>query len=303
MQIGELTAGIACLCTILLKKDISNIPLLLFFQFIFCSASAAHNPIFQSIINFGVDEKRIARFNSYISVTENIVAVSAPALIGIFLQFISNNALLAIISGLYVASYLIINLLDYNHIKNDTVLNFAATFSALDDGFKFIKENKTVLSFTVLFFCSNFSYHFFSSNYLYYLKTHFNLNPNSISYYYIPSGIISIICAFCTPFFIKHFKTHQIVRTVQIIIGLALLFLSITNSIFYTSLLYSISTGITPIIVVAYFTLRQKIVPKEILSRTVSLSRMITHGAIPLGAITGGYVFEKTNNFHLLVAI
>jgi hypothetical protein len=111
------------------------------------------------------------------------------------------------------------------------------------------------------------------------------------------------MCAFITPIFIKHFKTQQIVKTVQIISALALLSLLLTKTVFSTSLMYSISIGILPIIVVSYFTLRQKIVPKEILSRTVATSRMITHGAIPLGSLAGGYLFEKTNNFQLLIAV
>ena len=68
-------------------------------------------------------------------------------------------------------------------------------------------------------------------------------------------------------------------------------------------MLWGINSLGTGIIVVTYFTLRQKVVPTHLLSRTVAVTRMISHLAIPLASVSSGLLFHTTHNFQYLIMV
>lgn len=54
------------------------------------------------------------------------------------------------------------------------------------------------------------------------------------------------------------------------------------------------------VIVVTFFTYRLKITPNHILSRVVSVTRLISYLAIPVAALSGGWSLDKSGNVNLL---
>jgi hypothetical protein len=70
-----------------------------------------------------------------------------------------------------------------------------------------------------------------------------------------------------------------------------------------TVILLAIPSVLSAIVVVSCFTLRQQIVPTHLLSRTVAVTRTISYLAIPLGAISEGFLFKHTNSFTCIVII
>jgi len=49
--------------------------------------------------------------------------------------------------------------------------------------------------------------------------------------------------------------------------------------------------------------LRQAIVPSQMLGRVLSIASVLAWSAIPLGALLGGYVIERTQNVALVYAV
>lgn len=82
---------------------------------------------------------------------------------------------------------------------------------------------------------------------------------------------------------------------------LAMLSMSLIDNIWLIALLWAVSQGCCAIVVVSFFTLRQRTVSMEFLSRTVAITRAVTFLAMPFSAAISGLIFEKTGNFPLLI--
>jgi hypothetical protein len=57
------------------------------------------------------------------------------------------------------------------------------------------------------------------------------------------------------------------------------------------------------IIVVCWFTERQRIVPPSAIGRVVSASRAIAYAAVPLGAVLGGWLAGRPDPLRLLFGV
>src|SRR6185437_7391977 len=55
--------------------------------------------------------------------------------------------------------------------------------------------------------------------------------------------------------------------------------------------------------VVAWFTLRQRIVPSELLGRTVAATRMVAYASIPIAALVAGGMEQGLHNMYLIIVL
>ncbi len=75
------------------------------------------------------------------------------------------------------------------------------------------------------------------------------------------------------------------------------------NTSISTAVIWAISSAAQSIIIVTFFTFRQKTVPSEIIGRVVGITRLIAYLSIPLAAIISGIVMKYTNSFSLVSSI
>ncbi|EBM7136111.1 hypothetical protein D3502_22645 [Salmonella enterica] len=65
-------------------------------------------------------------------------------------------------------------------------------------------------------------------------------------------------------------------------------------------LIWGVSCLVQSVIVVTFFTYRLKITPNYILSRVVSVTRLLSYLAIPVAALSGGWRLDKSGNVNIL---
>ncbi|VDH10305.1 H+ Antiporter protein [Lactiplantibacillus plantarum] len=75
-----------------------------------------------------------------------------------------------------------------------------------------------------------------------------------------------------------------------------------TNFI-YIGIAYGVSNLCSNINVITYFSLRQRVVPKIILGRVVSVTRMISYIAMPLGSFFGDYLLGHHISLYVIILI
>jgi MFS family permease len=66
---------------------------------------------------------------------------------------------------------------------------------------------------------------------------------------------------------------------------------------------WGISSGLGILFNINTSSLRQAIVPSQMLGRVLSIASVLAWSAIPLGALLGGYVIERTHNVALVYAV
>lgn len=294
LQIGEIFACIICCFVGMLNYKSTGIYVLFIFQFSLSSIVATQHPIFQSLIPSVVQNNRIDKFNSYVSSIDNTIALCAPILSGLFISYLEKGEIWQIIGGGYLFSALLINIIKYEHKKITKNIDLKYVFFSLKEGFNYVLHHSVIRNLVTLFLGVNLGIQIFYSNYIFILKNAFGILEANLSYYFIPSGACSIVCALITPYLLKKFQPRDIIISVVRMQGLLLISLVFFSGFVPFISMCSLVSGCTSIVVVTFFTLRQKLVPNTILSRVVAISRMLAYLSIPIGAFIGGYILNIT---------
>lgn len=173
----------------------------------------------------------------------------------------------------------------------------------ISEGLNHVKLNKVVLSGSILFLFTNFGIHMFQSNFVYYITDILGYTSFQYGLAVSLSGVGAIIGATIAPKVIGKFKAGMIISISTMIAGLSTLLLILSSNYIYIGLILAISNMCGNINAITYFTLRQKVVPKDMLGRVVSVTRMISFMSIPLGAYIGGVLMSKTSNIIIIILV
>lgn len=114
---------------------------------------------------------------------------------------------------------------------------------------------------------------------------------------YAFAGLFSIFGSYAGKKIIqrKKNKPHLIISSSVILLGITTLPIALTDNWVIVTIFWSLINFLGAMNVVVCFTERQKRVPTEILSRVVSISRLVAYASIPLGALSGGFLVDHVS--------
>ena len=304
IQIGEIINVALVGSLIATPFSAGHMTAILLLHFSLNAVVAIHHPIFQAIIPAVVPQEKIKNFNAYVTMLGYLPSLVAPALIGMWIGIggTVKTLLYCLVAG-YIFSLLLISLVKYTHQPPSQKLGLSMLFTSLYQGFQYIFTHPFFRNAVALFFFVNFGETCINSNLLYYLRNHYGISEASISYYYLPVGVGSLLGALLALYIMGRMNVGKIIVYCSALAGLCIgLMLTTINPLVCMSL-WGLNTAGIAVIVVAYFTARQQIVPPHLLSRVVATTRMIAYLAIPLASLSSGWLFEQTESFSYLIII
>lgn len=303
IQIGELVSVVFVIVLTFIPFTTEYTGLLLIFHFILSSTIALHHPAFQAIIPSVVSKEKVSYFNAYVGTIDNLISISAPALVGLCLLVSTKKTLLYGTAAGYLLSFGIISWLPYQPLHSPPPLRLSTVLKSITEGFQFIWTTPFIKYAMFMFVGINFGTHFFQGSFMYHLRNDYLIPENQLGYYLIPFGVFSIMGALIAPRLIERFSSGKIIILTAALDGCIVLIITLSQNPLITAGLWGLTGALSAIIIVTFFTLRQRIAPAHLLGRTVAFTRMIAYLAIPAGAISGGFIFEKTNEFSWIAAI
>lgn len=268
--------------------------------FFISSFAAIHHPVFQSIIPDVIKVGKIKDANANIGVIDSIVGIIAPVFLGVMLFQIDKSSVVLFIPVFYLCSFLIFLTVPYQKNTANERLTTRTTLYSLKEGFTYVAKNKNLRDIAILFFFVNIGIRLILPNLIWIYSKVFLLNDRNIAPYFIIIGILSIIGAKIAPKLIGKFSDITIILNASLMIALCSFALIFTGTAVAFSIIWGISCLVQSIIVVTFFTYRQKITPNHILSRVVSVTRLISYLAIPVSAVSGGWCLENSSNVSLI---
>lgn len=268
--------------------------------FLISSFAAIHHPVFQSIIQDVIKTEDVKNTNANIGVIDSVVGIISPVFLGVVLFHFDKKSVTLVIPVLYLLSFLILLAIPYRKNSLSERLTARTAVHSLKKGFSYVAENKSLRDIAILFFFINIVIRLILPNLIWIYSKIFLLDDRSIAPYFIIIGVFAIIGAKFAPKLIGRFSDIAIILTASLIIALCSFVLIIVSSPVAFSLVWGFSCLVQSIIVVTFFTYRLKITPNHILSRVVSVTRLISYLAIPVAALSGGWCLEQSGDVHLL---
>ena len=289
--VGDLIAAAITFFFVFFVSISSNITAIYVLVFLVALAPPLYHPCFQSFIPDIVHDDLLPKANSLISSAENTIVVLAPVIGGLTIALVGvRNAIL--IDG---ASFLVSGVLIFLIKKKGKITGFAKNSTVLADikeGFQ-ISWAHPVLKFgALLFIGTNFAIHIFSANLMFYLNQQMGASESKIGLVFGIVGFLSICGSLIAPYFISRFQSGKIIAGATALGGLISYGLLFISDPLLVGVIWGGSMACSSIVIVTYFTLRQRVISKEILGRAIATTRLISFSSIPIAALCGSFLVD-----------
>ena len=285
-----------------LQQKNLNLVVLYIASFLLSSVEPMTHPAFQSLIPLTTSKDNLEKANSLFGGIDNTLSLIGPMVAGSLILLISPIYLIWLnaASFLFAGSIALFIKVDYKKtVKKDKLSR------EILDGVKAAKANKVIWNGAILFLFINFAVNLFQANLAYFI-TGF-LHGNSFDYGLVLSlsGLGALFGVMLAPAVNKKFKAGRIISSSAVLSGLGLgaIFLFRLDNFILIGLLLGLSGFFDNIIVVTYFSLRQRSVEPEILGRVISVTRTISYISIPIGAFLGGAMVGNHISLYIVILL
>ncbi|CDG98239.1 putative Arabinose efflux permease family protein [Xenorhabdus bovienii str. puntauvense] len=301
--LGELICAITATVLLLVPFNNEFVWEMILLGFVISSMSAIHHPIFQAIIPDIYKGDDLKKINSNINIIDSLVSILSPVILGVILLSMDKHYVIVLIIFCYVLSFSSFSFIPYASHHNNVAFRFSNIMSSMSDGVKYVFNVKGLRNISILFFFVNFGIRVIAVNLFWIYSMVFHLKDDELALCFVIIGLGSFLGAKAAIYLIGKFNDENIIAGSTFFIGVFSLLLLVANNAIVMSLILSLSSFVQSIIVVTFFTYRQKITEGFILSRVISVTRLISFMAIPLSSLISGYILQKTENVNIIYSL
>lgn len=301
---GDLISGLLCiLLVVYLALGGTNHFIIMLIVFCLGAVFAIYHPSFQGIIPQLVSPDKLSKANSLNSISDNMINMLGTVISGILLSIFKPETVILLNALSFVISFIFIYLIKVEVIFNRVSITIAQIIANLKSGYMVAMSQPIIKYGTLLFILFNFASNLIMGNFIYYLTKVLSLTPEGAGSAIALSSIGALIGALIAPKLIRQFIPGRLMIGCTVISSLGILVLLFTNSLTGVVIGRAISMMGDTIIVVTMFTLRQKVIPNNFLSRVVAITRTISFIPIPIASIFGGFLLSQFGNMQLVFII
>ncbi|MCT4383106.1 MFS transporter [Leuconostoc suionicum] len=262
--------------------------LLYFAVFILASVDPLIHPSFQSIIPEIIRKEQFARANAMIQTIDNTLSIMGPLAGGTIVMLLGGVNALWIDTVSFVLAVGILRLLP-NKIENERSKHIIRQlWSDIVEGAQYSFHQRVIFSGSMMFLFTNFALNMFEANFIFYMTKTLSYPLVDATIAMSIGGIGSLIAGALGSKIVSRYKAGVLLSSSTILAGISTLLLLGNTNYLYIGVVLGLVSFFGTINVITYFTLRQRTVPKEILGRVVSVTRMISYASIPVGSWFGG---------------
>jgi len=271
--------------------------------FLMACAEPLYHPAFQALLPTVVDDAHLDSANSWVHGGENVITLAAPVAAGGLIVAFGYGIPMFICAGGFLIGALTILAIRGTREGESGEPAPAKLFAEIVTAVVYItRRNRTLLAGSLLFTATNFCIWLVQANLMYYLTFYHGFTAAQVGFFLTLQGLGALIGAAIAPYLIRRASPTLIISRSTIAGGLVTLALLLTHNLVSISLIFALLTALSSLNIIAWFTLRQRIVPLALLGRVVALTRMIAVAAIPVAALIAGTTEEIFHNIYLLFA-
>lgn len=270
------------------------------FAFALAAVSPLYHPAFQSYLPSLVDDQYLPQANSWLQSAENLVVVLGPLVGGVVIIILGPTLALFIDTLSFLGSALLLTMIRAQVPQEVVRPSNSSLLDPLREGFQYVWKEPILRYGSFLFLGTNFATTLIQANFIFYLAGTLAFNPFQIGLTFAFTGIGALGGALVAPWLLKRFQPGPTLLTTTICAGLITFSLFGARDVFTVSIPWAITTALSTINIVTWFTLRQRTVPSHMLGRVIATTRLIAFVSIPVAAFVGGAFLASTQNMFLI---
>lgn len=304
----------------LLAGGMDDVWLVFLVAFALSSLRPVYHPAFQSLLPTLVPTAGLAGANSRIQAIDSFFVFAGPVLgVGAVTALGTTNALW-LDAGSFVLSALALGQIraSANRAKAGTTAGTATGEPAartaaaagepaartapvrrrvrddIAEALRYLRRDRITLTGSLVMTVSAAGIMMVEANLIFYVVDLLALPVAAVGIVLAANGLGSVLGALAAPRLLRSFRPGRLIATALFGTGVFTAILSFTPHVAGMAVLWGCVGVCVTVVVVAWFTLRQRIVPERLLGRVVATSRALAFAATPVGALLGAWLLTRS---------
>ncbi|HEX6699646.1 MAG TPA: MFS transporter [Gaiellaceae bacterium] len=287
---------------VLVVAGVQQVWMIYLVAFALAAVRPFYHPAFQSVVPELVPDEKLERANARLQTVESVLNFAGPVLGGgIIAALGTTQALFAnAISFLLSASAIV-----FIRLAADArvVERGIRIWAQVREGIAYLREDRVMFWGSTLMAGTNVGLYLIEANLIFYLVRYRDLPISLVGVVFGAQGVGAVIGAVLAPSLGRRVHAGALIVLSMLGAGAATAFLIPAKSAPAIAIAWGAVGIFTMIIVVTWFTLRQRTVPRAVLGRVVAISRMMSFVAIPIASIAGGALLGATGDATALIGL
>ncbi|MFE6171907.1 MFS transporter [Streptomyces sp. NPDC056464] len=306
---GDMAAGVIAGClAVLVVLDVHTLWPIYLAAFLLACVEPVYHPAFQSFLPDIVPSERLGQANAWMQTGDNIMAMAGPAIAGGLVAVFGFDVTVFVNAGSFLVSGAAILLIRAQRgtgpAKAAAPPAKASFLGEMKEAVRYIfRDNKVLMAGSLMFTGTNFAIWLIQANFIYYLTDYRAFEPDVIGVVLAAQGVGAVIGAAVAGRLIRRRPPGRILIGTTALAGLITLLLVPVRDPVGIAVVWGLVYALGSINPVAWFTLRQQIVPNHLLGRVVATTRMLAFASIPVAAVVAGAVESSFHDIYVLITI
>jgi predicted MFS family arabinose efflux permease len=294
--VSALVLGVLVL---LLHGGVEQVGLVYTAALLLAMVSPFYHPAIQSLVPIVVNEADLTKATARLQTVESVVALAGPLLGGsVIVTLGTTNALLLDAASFAVSALVIAGMRARRTVAGGGRDGVGAE---LGEAGRYIRRDDVILSGAILFASANFAVFLVQANLIYYLSAVRGFRGSLIGVVFAAQGAGALLGSLIAPAFARRFSGGRVILGSTFAAGVITLFLLWARGLVPVSTVIALESAAGTVTAVAWFGLRLRRVPNELLGRVVALTRMVAFASIPAAAVAGGLLLDVTGSLSPLI--
>ena len=310
---GDLTAGlIAFVLGALVATGGRSLWPIYIAAFLLACVEPVYHPAFQSFLPELVPTERLGQANAWMQSGDNVMGMLGPAIAGGLVALFGFQTTVFVNAGSFVVSAASILLIRRAKTESSAFDPGAPVPEPVKSSFMgeareavgyIFKRNRVLLAGSLMFTGTNFAIWLIQANFIFYLTSYRQLSADVVGVVMAAQGVGAILGAAVAGWLMRRLAPGRILIGTTAVAGLVTLLLIPIRDPLGIAIVWGALYALGSINPVAWFTLRQEVVPNELLGRVVATTRMLAFASIPVSALVGGSLESAVHDIYLLIAV
>ncbi len=258
--------------------------------FFLVSLDSINHPAFQVLVPKIVGKNELAKVNSTMNIMNSCLSIFGMILGGILVAVIGFTSIFLLNALSFLISFSIISTLSRD--ESDKDMKIKKPLGELIKNTRITFSHTLTKYLTLYQFFANISISLVNGGFIYYLKSNLNLNDAQVGYTFGVAAIGAIFGAGISPKLMTKFKHTYLFQWSGTGIAFACISLILADSIYSAIIFKFMLNFFSSMMVILTFTIRQRKIEKDTLSRVITISRPFVFLPVPVASILTGYLLQ-----------
>ncbi|HVH63161.1 MAG TPA: MFS transporter, partial [Candidatus Dormibacteraeota bacterium] len=248
-----------------------------------------------------VGQRDLVTANGRITASYQTMQMAGPTLAGAIATVVSVPALLLFDSVSYVASAATLLWVGVRFNRKEETPRPATTIRAdIVEGLRYVVAHPVLRNISLMMMLFNLVDSTFQAQQVLYAKERLHTNNFELGLLFAMGGVGAVLFSLAAGFLRRRFAFSTVVIGCLALTGLLTVAYASVPWFGVALVFLLFRDGVASLLNINTFSLRQAIVPNQMLGRVLSVAGLLAFSATPIGSLAGGYLIQQTHNVSLV---